>query len=154
MLGVAGGIFLIAMIGCIGVGGCVMLLSIGASKQAEEERLAAPSDMSLKEFILQKPSKMTAVRVDCKLDTYYNFAFSRCAETHYSFRVSSSSPYASAHGYIAKNSELGRRLYEMFKNGSEQKLTLRLQRIGPYGDALPAEDDSCFALVGIVESKK
>src|SRR5262249_43367348 len=108
MLGVAGGI---ALIGCLGVGGCVMLLGPGARKQAEEGRLAPPGDMSLKEFILQKPVKPTAVRVDCRLDTYYNFAFSRCAETHYSFRVEGHSPYASAHGYVPKNSELGRRLY-------------------------------------------
>jgi hypothetical protein len=151
MLGVAGGI---AIIGCLGVGGCVVLLGIGARKQAEEERLTPPGDMSLKEFILQKPAKPTAVQVDCQLDTYYNYAFSRCAETHYSFKVEGRSPYASAYGYVAKDSELGRRLYELLKNGSEQKMTVRLQRVGPDGDPLPAGHDSCFALVGVVEGSK
>lgn len=151
MLGVAGGI---ALIGCLGVGGCVMLLGVGARKQAEEERLAPPGDMSLKEFILQKPVKPTAVRVDCKLSTYYNYAFSRCAETHYSFDVTGDSPYASAHAYVPKTAEDGRRLYELLKDGSKQRMTLRLQRVGPDGDALPARHDSCFALVGTVDGKK
>lgn len=151
VLGVAGGI---ALIGCLGVGGCVMLLGVGARNQAEKERLAPPGDMSLKEFILQKPVKPTAMRVDCRLDTFYNFAFSQCAETHYSFRVEGSSPYASAHGYVAKNSELGRRLYELLKNGSEQKMTVRLERVGPNGNPLPAGHDSDFALVGVVDGNK
>lgn len=113
-----------------------------------------PGDMTLKEFILQKPAKPTAVQVDCKLDTYYNYAFSQCAETHYSFRVEGDSPYSSAQAYAPKNSDYGRRLYEQLKSGSEQRMTLRLQRVGPGGDALPADHDRCFALVGIVEGKK
>lgn len=113
-----------------------------------------PGDMSLKEFILQKPSKPAAVQVDCRLDTYYNYAFSRCAETHYSFRVEGGSPSASAHAYAPKTSDYGKRLYEQLKSGSEQRMTLRLERVGPDGSALPAEHDSCFALVGIVDAKK
>jgi hypothetical protein len=126
-----------------------------AQRREEEKRKAvAPSDMSLKEFILQKPAKPTAVQVVCQLGAYYNYAFSGCAETHYSFRVRSDSPSASANGYAPKDSEHGRRLYELLKDGSARRMTIRLQRVGPHGNALPAKDDDCFALVGVVDSKK
>ena len=132
--------------------GAMLVACGGAGKKNAPE--LPPGDMSLKEFILQKPTKPTAVQVDCRMDTYYNFAYSRCAETHYSFRVEGGSPYASAYAYAPKTSEHGRRLYELLKDGSEQRMTLRLERVGPDGEALPAVHDSCFALVGIVDGKQ
>jgi hypothetical protein len=118
---------------------------------------AAPppkADMTLKEFVLQKPAGAKAVRAECNLATYYNFAFDRCAETHYSFTLTTRSPFTIVHAYAPKNSEHGRRLYDMLKDGSKRELTLRLQRVGPDGNPLPAEHDSCFALVGIVDGAK
>jgi hypothetical protein len=53
----------------------------GSGKSKELPLL--PEDMSLKAFLLQKPSGPTAVQVVCELDTYYNFEFRKCAETHY-----------------------------------------------------------------------
>ena len=129
------------------------IVACGRDKKSNDPT-APLGDMTLKEFILQKPSKPTAVQVDCKLDTYYNYAFSSCAETHYSFRVTSHSPVASAHAYAPKISVYGRRLYELLKDGSNHQMTLRLQRVGPGSDVLPAKHDSCFALVGTVDGKK
>jgi hypothetical protein len=110
--------------------------------------------MTLKEFILQKPTGPVAVQVDCQLSTYYNHAFFECVETHYSFQLESGWPsYTIAYVYAPKNSKHGRSLYELLKSGSNRKLTLRIQRIGPYGESLPARDNSCFALVGVVDAK-
>jgi hypothetical protein len=110
-----------------------------------------PGDMTLKAFVLQKPSEPTAVQVDCELSTYYNFAYSNCAETHHSFRIGGR---AGEHAYAPKDAEYGKRLYELLKDGEKRKFTLRIQRLGPDGLALPANDDSCFALVGIVENRQ
>jgi hypothetical protein len=94
------------------------------------------------------------VQVNCRLATYYNYSFSRCAETHYSFGVEARSPsFTRAYVFAPKDSEHGRRLYELLKNGSTHTMTLRIQRLGPNGDQLPARDDQCFALIGIVDSK-
>ena len=143
----------VVVLGCGGVSVVAAFVFFASVKPVEQDK--PPGDMSLKEFILQKPSKPTAVQVDCKLSTYYNYSFSNCAETHYSFDVNEDSPsYASAHAYAPKTSDYGKRLYEQLKSGRTQKMTLRLQRVGPNGNALPANDDSCFALIGVVDAIK
>jgi len=109
--------------------------------------------MTLKAFILQKPDGPTIVEVDCEMDTFYNYDYSRCAETHYSFRMKSDSPsWTTAHVYAPKESEYGRRLYEALKNGEKRRVTLRIQRLGPDGGPVRAVNDSCFALVGIADT--
>lgn len=107
------------------------------------------ADMTLKAFILQKPTKSTSVEIECSLDTYYNFAYNDRAETHYSFKLKSDSPFATAHGYAPKKSEHGRMLYEFLNDGRSRRMLVWLQRTGPDGQPLPAGDDSCFALVAI-----
>jgi hypothetical protein len=111
-----------------------------------------PGDLTLKEFVLQKPAIPTAVQVNCELATYYNWAFQRCAETHYSFKLESRAPaFTQVYAYAPKESDHGRRLYESLKNGTKTKATLRIQRLGPNGQPLPGLHDQCFALIGIVE---
>jgi DNA-directed RNA polymerase subunit M/transcription elongation factor TFIIS len=114
-----------------------------------------PGDMTLKQFIIQKPDSPTAVQVECEAATYYNYAFSDCAETHYSFSIKTGSPsFTRAHVYAPKDSKEGRRLSEMLKDGAKRAMTLRIQRLGRFGEPLPAGHDSCFALVGIVDGSK
>lgn len=143
MFGVAAGVLLAS---CIVCAGCTMLVRFGSSQ-------LPPGDMSLKGFILQKPEGPTAVQTDCELSTFYSYAFSRCAETHYSFQIVDSWPsqVVIVWAYAPKNSGHGKRLYQLLKNGDKRKFTLRIQRIGPDGQKLPAEYDNCFSLVGIVE---
>ncbi len=144
----------VLVLGCGGVSVVAALVFWASVKTVEQGKPPGDmSDMSLKEFILQKPSKPTAVQVDCELDTYYNFAFSNSAETHYSFSVKGT-PYARAHAYAPKTSDYGKRLYDQLKSGRTQKMTLRFQRVGPYGNALPADHDSCFALIGLADAIK
>jgi phage FluMu protein Com len=112
-----------------------------------------PGDMTLTAFILQKPDGPTAVQVDCKLATYYNYAFRVCAETHHSFHISTRGPYKRCHVYAPKDSDHGSKLYELLKNGETGRFTLQIQRIGPTGEVLPAADHECFALVGVIEKK-
>jgi hypothetical protein len=90
-----------------------------------------------------------AVQADCERSTYFNHAFQTCAETHYSFDLG-----YPVHVYAPKDSDHGRRLYELLKDGSKRRFTLRIQRIGPAGQPLPVKDDSCFALLGIVQAQK
>jgi uncharacterized Zn finger protein (UPF0148 family) len=138
----------------LGVALCLLLLVGGTAveKALMPEMGLPPGDMPLKAFYLQKPAGPTAVQVDCELDTYYNYAFRHCEETHFSFElIDFSLPYGSAHVYAPKTSEHGRRLYELLKDGSKRRLTLRIQRVGPDGEALPAKDDRDFALIGIVK---
>jgi hypothetical protein len=150
-----------AIVGGILFSCCIVAIVVTHSSQnarlvsEQNARLSLPpGDMTLKEFILQKPDGPVAVQVDCELTTYYNYAFRQCAQTHYSFRVQSRSPtFADAHVYAPKNSEYGRSLYELLKAGNKRRFTLRIQRLGPYGESLPARDDGCFALVGVVDAQ-
>ena len=135
------GIGLFCMVGL----GVVALIIIGASQR----KLAPTGDMSLKGFVLQKPSKPTTVLATVSLSTYYGCAYRQCAETHYSFRIKDGNE--SDHVYAPKTSKHGKRLYQLLKNGSEQQMMIRLQRIGPEGDSLPERDDDYFALIDAVE---
>jgi hypothetical protein len=142
-VGVAGGLLLA---GCLVVG-LIVAFSGGTERGADGKPLP-PADMTLKGFVLQKPEGPTAVQVECELDTYHNFAFRRTADTHHSFRLVGHDPFASAHGYAPKDSEHGRKLYELLKDGGKKRVTVKLQRVGPDGSPLPADHADCFALVG------
>src|SRR5262245_25307764 len=111
LLLVVGGVLLL---GCLVVGGVGTFIMFAGKNKGPA---APPGDMSLKEFILQKPATPTAVQVDCRLDTHYNYAFSQCAETHYSFRVEGGSPFAVAYVYAPTTSEHGRSLYGLLQAG-------------------------------------
>src|SRR5262249_29339582 len=117
------------------------------------DKSAPPGDMTIKQYVLQKPAGPTALRINCEMTTYYNFAYDISAATHYSFRITDDSELVGVHAFAPKDSAHGRRLYDLLKDGQTIRVTVRVQRLGPSGDALPVEDDRCFALVGIVDAK-
>lgn len=123
----------------------------GGGEQGGGGETRPPADMTLKAFILQKPTKPVSVDVECTLTTYYNYEFSNSSETHYSVKIESQEPFATAHAYAPKTSAHGKRLYESLKDGSTKRARVRVQRLGPDGQPLPSKDDSCFSLVGIAE---
>jgi hypothetical protein len=126
-----------------------------AERNATRKETLPPGDMTLKQYVIQKPDGPTAVQVECEAATYYNYAYRGCAATHYSFMISSGRPdYKHAYVYAAKESEEGQRLFALLKDGSKRAMTLRVQRVGPLKQPLPAEHEQCFALVGIVDGRK
>jgi hypothetical protein len=123
------------------------------SKPMPSAKASPPGDMTIKEFVLQKPAGAVALESSCQLATYYNYAFQNSAATHYSFCLTDRSERIGIYVYAPKNSDYGQRLYEKLKDGSRVSVTVRVQRAGPSGKELPARDDQCFALVGIVDAK-
>ena len=69
--------------------------------RSERSTVWQRGDMSSKAFILQKSTGQIAVYTTCLLDTYYNYAFSKSASTHYSFSIAddtkSTNVYAAKH---------------------------------------------------------
>jgi hypothetical protein len=109
-----------------------------------------PGEMTLKEFILQEPKHPVKVRVECRLDTFYNRDYIHARETHYSLDLKNATgPYASAYGYIARSSADGKRLYELLKSGRSLVLTLHLHHVGP--DGQPGTDPGEFAVLRVVD---
>jgi hypothetical protein len=94
--------------------------------------------MTLAAYLAQRPDKPTKVMVDCKLDHYYNFAYMLAAGTHYSLRIMESTPTITvAHAWVPKDSEAGKEIFELFKDGQGHRLKLVVALQGPDGSPTP-----------------
>lgn len=70
------------------------------------------------------------VRAEAKLDDYYNYHYGRAKGTHYSVSLSDRLGEFSFHGYVTKDSALGKKLFEILKDGQEHRVTLTIERTG------------------------
>ncbi len=72
------------------------------------------------------------LRVQAELDDYYNCQYSEAKKTHYSisFEANSGNRSASIHGYVTKGSDLGKKLFDIVKDGQKNKLTVTDERTG------------------------
>lgn len=124
-----------------------LIVACGGGMPAPQSSLP-PADMTVKAFRLQKPDEEVSVSGEIKMKTYYNFAFYDCAKSHYSFNLRDGSDNIDV--YAPKSSEHGQKLYELLKGGGTRQAVIKVKRVGPDGQKLPAKDDSCFSLQGVV----
>jgi hypothetical protein len=91
----------------------------------------APSDdMPLKTYRALMPREPKTFTLECEISDYYNWGYRDARPTHYSVRMISRRPggfFELLHGYAAKDSPLGRRLFEVLKDGKRHVLTVRVQ---------------------------
>lgn len=91
-------------------------------------------DMSWAEFKASKPKESTKFRAIVALDDYYNYEFRNLSDSYWSIylseitteRITFSRPL-SLYGYIPKESEDGKKLFELLKDGSEKAVILELK---------------------------
>jgi hypothetical protein len=107
--------------------------------------------MPLKVWMVQTGSEKATFRLACQLSTYHNFEYDDTEPTHYSIDVSQAAPRVSAHAYAARNSAIGRRLYELLKDGRARWLTLELSAVGPDGKTPVTRSNGVFAITRIVK---
>ena len=87
------------------------------------EASAGYNEMPWNTFMASRPTKPVAMRVEAVLDDYYNWDFMRASASHYSIRF----PDTHIHGYVRKDSPLGKRLFNILKDGDKHKLVLSLR---------------------------
>lgn len=91
-------------------------------------------DMSWSEFKASKPKESTKFRVAVSLDDYYNYEFRNLSDSYWSIslseitteRITGTKPLL-LYGYIPKESEDGKKLFELLKDGSEKAVILELK---------------------------
>ena len=90
-------------------------------------------------YLATRPDEATTFRVIAKLGTYYNFAYFKSDKTHYNIRIRNNVAQPTfLNGYIVRDSEDGKKLFELLKDGGECRLTLALRLVGPDGNAIAA----------------
>lgn len=82
----------------------------------------------------------------CTISDYFNYEWDGCEKTHWSIDIkaytSDGEDWESFYGFVPKNSQLGKRLYNILSDGKEHKLNLVLQYE-------KAEDSSCVKIIDV-----
>jgi hypothetical protein len=88
--------------------------------------------MTLAAFVIQRPKDGAKVRVRCQMATHSGQGvFSNRHGTHYGVHLFDRAVMESAS--VEKTSAIGKRVWEICKDGEFHWMTLRLQHIGPDG---------------------
>jgi hypothetical protein len=86
-----------------------------------------PEAKNLKTLQVQRPSGSFVIRGKCGLTTYFNYDFNNAENTHYSVELTQSSPRARVHCYVLRDSEDGKKLFQLLGKGEKQTLTLECE---------------------------
>jgi len=106
-------------------------------EDAQTKKDLAQADMTLAAFLAQRPNGPTKLTVECRLDNYYNFAYINAAATHHSLLLEWDSPFAMGHAWVTKDSEAGKEIFEVLKDGRKHRMTLEVVLQGPDGTPTP-----------------
>src|SRR6185436_11846149 len=71
-------------------------------------------------------------RGECRLATYYDFAFIQSAETHYSVELLQDDPRGIIYAYTPKDSTDGKKLFELLRDGRRRRMTFECEFAGSY----------------------
>lgn len=100
------------------------LLLFGGKYKIDWEASVVYNPMSFQEMIAKTPTFAQKFRVYARLGNYYNYEFGGAQRTHYCIELRESRTDECLWGYITKNSEDGRRLYEALEEGGWQPITI------------------------------
>jgi hypothetical protein len=87
------------------------------------------NSLSLDVYKATKPTDIKTFKLTCKLSDYYNFGYFDSDDKYYSIdcETSENGSYSSIYGYVQKESEDGKKMFEILKDGKSHKMTLALQ---------------------------
>ena len=95
------------------------------------------NEVSWKALKVSRPTKPVDMRVEAVLDDYYNYAFANAERTHYSIRFG----LEGVSGYVRKDSRLGKRLFDILKDGEGHNLVLSIRFLpNSYGNVVLIDD--------------
>ena len=84
------------------------------------------NSVSTEEFRATKPTTPVRLRVEAKLDDYYNYDFSNCKYSHWSIALESNGANF-GNGYVGKNTAMGQDLFKTLKDGNTHKMILEVK---------------------------
>lgn len=144
--GVAGGaLVLLALV--------VVAITLATRRDAAPGREAA-GDMTLTAYVLQRPEPPTKVRAACRMTNYFNYEYRESSQTHYCFELAEGpGRIARTHAYARKDSDAGRRLFELTKDGGEAAVTLELRFVGPDGQRVAEPGHDVVAVTRLVSDR-
>jgi hypothetical protein len=108
-----------------------------------------PQGMSLKAYRAQRPAKPTRITGDCELSNMYHRAYRETADTHYSVMITQRDEIAYGAAWVPKESEAGRKIFGILKDGKSHHLTLEVVLQGPDGTPTPAGNEE-MAIVSVI----
>jgi HEAT repeat protein len=100
--------------------------SAGRKPESAEE----PEGTNLKSVQLQRTKGPFMIRGQCELTTYFNFDFRDAENTHYSIELRQKNPSANIHCYVRRDSEDGKKIFELLGKGEIKLLTLECEFVG------------------------
>ncbi|MBM4028686.1 MAG: hypothetical protein FJ280_25305 [Planctomycetes bacterium] len=101
------------------------------------------AQMSAEEFRATKPTTPILMRVWGKLDDYYNYEFGTADKVAWSIRVSDYKGSALGHGYLKKDTDAGKQVFNILRDGKEHKMVVEI-------NCLPrAENGSVFVISSV-----
>jgi hypothetical protein len=94
---------------------------------------------SLKSLVASHPKEAEQLRLIARLDSSYRSAYAAAAPTHYCILLKEDNPLQTVHGFIAKSSPDGKKLYDLLRARKEagDRVIVEIRLVGPSGDKLP-----------------
>lgn len=116
-----------------------------SSAKTGKEQIGRVNHIPPKTFMATKaPGLASKFVCTCTIYDYFNWEWGSCEKTHWSVRIkaytSDREDWETFNGYVPKESQLGKRIFNILSDGKEHKLNLVLQ----YEKAL---DSSCVKIV-------
>jgi len=93
------------------------------------------NSITLKTFRATVPNERSTLRVIAEFDDYYNFQYGDAKLTHFSISLSDNRG-DSIHGYVGKESKIGKELHELLQDGSKHEITVAVQCTGTEGSVV------------------
>ncbi len=97
------------------------------------------NSITLKAFKATAPNQRTTLRVTAELSDYFNYQYLFAQPTHFSIKLED---YRGdfIHGYVQKESKLGKELYELLQDGTGHRITVAVQCTGIEGSVVDIVD--------------
>lgn len=83
--------------------------------------------ISLDVYKASKPPDVVTFRVICSLSDYYNYGYRNSREQYYSIECTTDLSHLSIYCYVLKNSDEGRKLFDILKDGYAHRMTLAVK---------------------------
>jgi hypothetical protein len=106
---------------------CELVNAEPAGKESGSPAPEPAEARNLKSLQFQNPRTPFTVRGECRLTTFYNWEFLKVRNTLYSVELTQPEPHATVHCYISKDSDDGKRVFQLQGNGEVKELTPECQ---------------------------
>jgi hypothetical protein len=115
-----------------------ILLQEEENFQIDWECSVVYNPMTIIAYKVQQPTSVMKFRLYAKLNDYYNYQFRELKEQYYSVRLTEYKTNESIHGYIKRDSNDGKKMYEILKDGQKYPVMVNLRYLpnSPNGDVV------------------